>query len=187
MSPDARLRVPWVSVDEVPGLIQVLTPRLPRFRKMRDTMKRDSPMQQTPMGVALAALSRRDMTGAEISRLLLRKGFPEDTIEIVIEEITHQGLVQDSRTAGFVVTEVKDSKFKGRLAASNKLEKRGVDPTVAKEALAALPAESDREKALNFLASKPWKDPSQAARALAVRGFEEDCILSVIEEVFSDE
>ncbi|MES1227543.1 MAG: regulatory protein RecX [Armatimonadota bacterium] len=142
---------------------------------------------ESPLSVAYAALARRDMTAKEVASLLEKKGFSEEESAGVVASLCQLGLVQDERTAGFVVAEVKSSRFKGRLSAAEKLEKRGVAPATATEALVQLDPQEDLLKAKLFVLSKPWKNRSQAARALATRGFEEECILSVIEETFPEE
>ena len=119
------------------------------------------------MSEALNALASRDMTAAEVSRHLTRKGFDAESIAATVSELAQHGLVQDERTAGFVVEEVRTSRFKGRLAAAEKLEKRGVDARVAVDALAELDPAQDRLKAIALLRSKSWKNLAQAARALA--------------------
>lgn len=141
-------------------------------------------MEKTPLELALDALARRDLTRAEVVQRLLQRGFDQSVAEGAADRLAQMKLVDDQRTAQWEAE--KHRKDKGHLALEEKLIRRGVDSHVVAGVVQTDP-EQERLKAKRFVASKSWKSPAQAARALSSRGFDDECVMTVIEELFPND
>lgn len=144
----------------------------------------DQAVEKTPLELALDALARRDLTRAELVQRLMAQGFSEAEAEDAASRAEQMRLVDDTRTAQWEAEKALRNPGKGRLALERRLTVRGVDDSVTNQVVQNLSHEDERAKARRFVVSRAWKDQAQAARALASRGFDDETILAVIEELF---
>lgn len=133
---------------------------------------------------ALRALASRPLSRAQLLERLERRGFGERVRLEVVDALERAGLVDDAALAERLIDEKTRRTPAGRLLLERELEKRGVSPHDASEALRGSlgDAVDERERALELarerLASMPagLDDAARARRLfglLARRGFDE--------------
>ena len=130
----------------------------------------------------LSLLAHRDRSRQELHRLLALWPFPEACVREAVQWACSLGYVDDEALAAEVIRQGR-SRSLGRRALLHHLEQRGIQPTVAHQALTRhLPAEAELSQATG-LARRYWRAHAQlgpAARArrayaaLLRRGYEED-------------
>ena len=136
--------------------------------------------------VAWRALNRRDRTEAELGRIMADKRVEPELIEVVVQDITEQGYVDDAR---FARTFAEDRR---RLDAwgAERIERRLVALGVAREhidaALADQDAEHERAAALEVLRRRspdPARTPQERDRQLGFllrRGYAAELAYEVV-------
>lgn len=146
---------------------------------------------------ALSYLERQDRSCAQMVRYLAKKGYEEEVIAAVIEQLKSWNYLDDRRYASAVVESALERKNLGRRAAAQKLYQRGIAKDVAEEALyEGADGDTERKNAL-YWAEKLWpriaaekdKEPraqrDKLARRLAAKGFSYDTARWAIERVCS--
>lgn len=141
---------------------------------------------------ALALLSYRARTGAELRRRLLRKDFPREAVERCVAELEERALVDDGAFAETFVRDRVRLKPKGRRALVQELRARGVEPEAAQNAVGEVfEAEGVSETELARAAARRWhpragEEPAHARQRLyaflARRGFGAEAIRTVVGE-----
>lgn len=91
---------------------------------------------------ALRILDYQDRTEAELKEKLLKKGFSEHTVQIVTDDFTESGIVDDGRYARFYTQSKLDSGKGGRWI-KQKLSQKGISPEIIDKVLEELSEETD--------------------------------------------
>jgi regulatory protein len=131
---------------------------------------------------ALRLLSRRDHTSAELRRKLLDRGYADERAEHTVRQLTEERLLDDRRVAASHVRTASGVKGRGRLRIARELEARGVDPAIARDALAGLDADDDAAALERVLSRKrlpahlSMADRRRIFQQLLRRGFSAELI-----------
>jgi regulatory protein len=135
---------------------------------------------------ALRLLTRRDYTAKELRTKLLERDVPEAEVTSVLAELAQSGMVNDRRVAESFVRVASTLKGRGRLRISRELEQRGIDRTIIRDALAALPLEDEAASIRRFIERKHLPARLSAAEhrrvfgQLVRRGFSADLIANAL-------
>ena len=135
---------------------------------------------------ALRLLTRRDYTAKELRTKLLQRDVPEAEVTSVLAELAQSGMVNDRRVAESFVRVASALKGRGRLRISRELEQRGIDRTIIRDALAALPLEDEAASIRRFIERKHLPARLSAAEhrrvfgQLVRRGFSADLIANAL-------
>lgn len=141
---------------------------------------------------ALDLLARREHSRFELDAKLRRREFPEDIRARVLERLTRLGYIDDRRFAGLWVESRVAKKAEGRTRLLAGLAARGIDRSVAREAVDSRFGAGEEEEAIlravEKLGSAPSATPRSVAAALGRKGFSGTMIYRVVEKFFgSDE
>lgn len=150
--------------------------------------------------IAYKFLSSRPRTQKEVEERLRKKGFDDDIISRVIEEIKNYGFINDIEYArGFVFDRVR-SKTLGKFALKQALLAKGISNEIIEQVLSERENVVDEFEIALALANqklKQIKSPKKKKKNkneqkrkiyefLARRGFDWDVINSVIRRIFND-
>ena len=130
---------------------------------------------------AMRLLARREHSRSELHGKLVGRGFEDDLVEELLQELEDQDLLSDERFATSLIVSRAETGY-GPNRIDLELRNRGVSEELAGEALAK--AEVDWEERLtDQVAKKFGSDPAQTfpewarrARYLERRGFGQDAI-----------
>jgi len=131
---------------------------------------------------ALALLSRRDYTGAELHAKLTDKGYEPAVAAVTIADLIAQRILDDRRTAAAHVRTAAAIKGRGRVRIARELTARGVARDIITEVLGEVAREDEVASIRKILARKRWpSNPSRLERQrmyrhLLGRGFPADLI-----------
>jgi regulatory protein len=130
--------------------------------------------------VTLRALSRRDRSRAELDRRLTEMGVREGEREDALERVTRAGLVDDGRFAARRARSLAERGAGDRWVLDD-LEQRGVDPELARAAVAELEPERVRVSRIAAARGRSVK----TVRYLASRGFAAESLEDLVAEAGS--
>jgi len=119
----------------------------------------------------IKALSRRDLSRAELVARLQRSGIDPEDAELACMQLTHAGYQSDDRAAN-ERARVLASRLQGDRAIRADLRRRGLSEVVIDSALEGVAPELERAEAL----ARRAREPAQLARALNRKGYTEDTI-----------
>lgn len=124
---------------------------------------------------ALAALSRKERTVAEIAAWLRERGAPEDELAAAIDQLIEAGALDDERFARRYAEDKRELAGWGDERIAGVLAERGVAGELVDAALAA-DEDGELERAVGVLARRGQAPADDAARgrcfsALARRGY----------------
>lgn len=127
---------------------------------------------------ALRALGRRMHTAYEIRAALSRRGFADDVVRNVVEELARQGYIDDLQFAQVWVTSRSANQLHGRLRLQRDLRQKGVPDEIAESVLRdSLPDEDEvafaikaAEKKLRALRSSGRSIGRTAGKATGIKG-----------------
>jgi len=145
-----------------------------------------APNPASVRAAALALLSRRDYTVAELERKLLDKGYDREATAGVIATLSASRLLDDRRVAAAHVRTAAAVKGRGRLRIARELTARGLSRDLVHEVLADLPRDNELAMIRRILARKRWPaNPSRADRQrmyrhLVGKGFRTDDIFRAL-------
>ncbi|MCG7407418.1 RecX family transcriptional regulator [Paenibacillus sp. ACRRX] len=130
---------------------------------------------------ALKYLQRKPRTSTEISRNLIQKGYDEEIIQIVVQQLEREWLVDDGAYAEQWTEQRVTRHLKGRRWVQHELKQKGVHERHIANAMASLDPEQELESAFHA-ARKKWRQTSgeahlrrqKVAAYLARRGFPTD-------------
>jgi len=141
---------------------------------------------------ALCILSRKDVSVAQMERMLAAKNYDEEIIAAIIEKCIEWGYLNDERLAERLVSDSIELKHLGPARIRQKLRERGIDPELSDAVIGSLRNEqpSLTEQALAALKSKRRSyarlDSNVARRRmmgfLQRRGFDFDTIRTAIDQ-----
>jgi regulatory protein len=140
------------------------------------------PAPRSTLGAALALLARRDYTRYELQHKLFDRGYEDEDIERVTDELIARGLLDDARVAAAHVRTASSVKGRGRVRIARELAARGVERDVIDAALAGL-TEDDQAAAIARVLNRrraPGRlslaDRQKLYRQLLRRGFPSSAI-----------
>lgn len=152
-----------------------------RSSSSRRRTQQHLPDPPDPIELATRALSRHDRTRGELEERLAGAGVDEAGRERALETLERMGYVDDARVA-LARAEALASRGQGDEAIRFDLERRGVEPDVIAEALAALEPELLRaERLVERLGATP-KLPAQLRR----KGFSEEALEAALRHAGSE-
>jgi len=140
---------------------------------------------------ALRLLKFRPRSESELKGRLLEKGFGEETLQPVVEELKRKGLLDDARFARYFVESQRLSRPVGKRLLVNRLRAKGIEPHLASEAVDAGTQGQDELELARQLASKRMGVLEGISREaaqrrlfgyLSRRGFSSDVVWRVVRE-----
>ena len=143
---------------------------------------------------ALHALEVSEKTKAELTKLLLRKGFVPAAVEAAVERAAEYRFVDDKRMAARMAEKSTSSGI-GIYQLKQKMRAKGISDEDAEEALSVI-GEEDQiascrkvfEKIRHKYEDMPQREAKgKASQALARRGFSWGTISSVLENAFDED
>jgi regulatory protein len=141
-------------------------------------MPRDTPPDALDAAVRLLAL--RPHSAVELRRKLRQRRCPPEEIEAALRRVRDLGYQSD---AGFAETLVEVRvRTRGRISVASDLAARGVDRTVAAEALAGITPEVELSAARQVAARMRSIDPARLGGRLQRRGFSAVTVRQVVRE-----
>jgi regulatory protein len=139
---------------------------------------------------ALRLLKFRPRSEAELKNRLAEKGFGDETVRAVVEEMRRAGLVGDARFARYAAAQAA-VKPVGRRLILNRLRGKGIAPELAEEAVqAATEGKEDLERAREAASRRATALEGLSREAaqrrlfgyLSRRGFSSEIIWKVVRE-----
>jgi regulatory protein len=134
------------------------------------------------LGVAGRVLRHRDLSRRRLAQRLERAAVAPAAAEESLAALSRAGLVDDERFARQRAESLAERGY-GDAAIRYQLERDGIDPAVAEEALDRLEAESERARGL---VDRRGAGP-RTARYLAGKGFGEDAIETALGVTFGQD
>ena len=147
--------------------------------------------------MCLRLLTVRARTRAELAAQLVKRGYPDDLSERVLDRLTDVGLVDDRDFAEQWVRSRHVNAGKGKRALVSELRTKGVDDEVITAALADVDSDAERVRAEHFVADKlRWErltdddEPKLARRLVAMlarRGYGQSMAFDVVKVALANE
>lgn len=142
----------------------------------------------------LRLLAVKPRTRADLAKALARKGFEADVAEPVLDRLEKAGLVDDAEYAEMLVRSRHAYQGLGRRALRSELVRKGVDRSVADEAVGAIGADDEELRARQLvrkrLPSMTGVDGTAAVRRLvgmlARKGYPGGLAYRVVREELAD-
>ena len=119
----------------------------------------------------IKALSRRDLSRAELVARLQRSGIDTEDAELACMQLAQAGYQSDDRAAN-ERARVLAARLQGDRAIRADLRRRGLSEVVIDSALEGIAPELERAEAL----ARRAREPAQLARTLHRKGYTEDTI-----------
>ena len=119
----------------------------------------------------IKALSRRDLSRAELVARLQRSGIDTEDAELACMQLAHAGYQSDDRAAN-ERARVLAARLQGDRAIRADLRRRGLSEVVIDSALEGIAPELERAEVL----ARRAREPAQLARTLHRKGYTEDTI-----------
>lgn len=135
---------------------------------------------------ALAYLTRREYSRAELRQKLLSHAEDEGLVDSLLDKLTARGALSDTRYVDQLLF-ARQAKF-GRMKISYELRQKGIATPLIEEALQKLCA-TERERALAVWRRKfgtlpvDAEDRARQIRFMQARGFELDVILDLMRSI----
>ncbi len=146
--------------------------------------------EEQARSLCLRLLTARARTRAELEGQLVKRGYPDDVSERVLNRLAHVGLVDDRDFAEQWVRSRRVNAGKGKRALAAELQTKGVDDDVISAALAGIDAGAERERAEQLVRERLRRekladdDDTKVARRLvgmlARRGYSQSLALDVV-------
>lgn len=134
------------------------------------------------LGYALKALATSEKFSQEVVQLLRKNGVEESTIDQVLVHLQGKNLLNDRRCAELAINRLTQGKPIGRSKIKEKLLARGAPEELITELL----PDQDSQETIQQALSKKFPHgttPPKAARYLYSRGFQEEEIESVLQNL----
>lgn len=139
---------------------------------------------------SLFVLNLRLRTAGEMRDKMQQRGYSAETIDTVVQQLTDERLIDDSRYAEIFIENMKLYKYYGFFQMKKKLFSKKLPKDLIDEKLADLvTADDEKEIAQRFLKreigetkakSLPLEERQRLMRRLVARGFRTDVIMSLI-------
>lgn len=130
---------------------------------------------------ARSHLARYTKTTGEFEEHFTRKGYPEDVVREVVEQLKAEGALDDESIARLHVEQRLENKDYGRRKIMAELREKGIDSGRARELVDELyPVEREREKAREYRDDHEDLDPKKLISRLKNRGFSSSIIHDLV-------
>ncbi len=149
----------------------------------------EPPREEQARALCLRLLAARARTRAELSAQLVKRGYPDDVRDVVLDRLASVGLIDDAEFAEQWVQSRRSSAGKGKRALAAELHTKGVDNDLITTVLAGIDAASERERAEQLVRAKLRRenldgDQTRVARRLvamlARRGYDQTMAYNVV-------
>ena len=135
------------------------------------------------VGISLRLLHVVDRFPLEIRAALFAKGFSGEIIDRALEHLVGKGVLLEERALESKLRKLDGKRAKGDQAISAELERLGANPETVLAALAVQGDELSRARALIGSKFKNGAPLAKVARFLNARGFSEETITSLLEDL----
>ena len=134
-------------------------------------------------------LGRRELSESQIRQRLARKGHAEEDVEAAVARLKDERAIDDSRVAAAIARTETAVKRRGKLRVRRQIEKAGIAPDVARQALDAVFDEVDDDALLQAALGRRLRGDrvieddrefQRLYRYLMVQGFESDRVLHAL-------
>lgn len=141
---------------------------------------------QAAVAAGIKLLHTKERFPDEVRGALSSKGFDEETTEQAIEHLKRKGLLSEDRAVASKLRVRSGRAAKGDLGIEAELLAAGATEEAVRNALESYGSEADRAR--EALAAKFGESPprAKAARFLQSRGFSQDTIESLVEELLPE-
>ena len=145
--------------------------------------------EEQARALCLRLLTARARTRAELSAQLVKRGYPDDVRDVVLDRLAAVGLIDDAEFAEQWVESRRSSAGKGKRALAAELHTKGVDNDVITTVLAGIDAGAERDRAEQLVQAKLRRenldgDQARVARRLvamlARRGYDQTMAYNVV-------
>lgn len=154
---------------------------------MRTSDATGRPSLSEALAAALEKLRGRDYFSTELRFALERNPFPQEEIDYAIEVAHRRNFVNDDRLARDIAHRLDFKKHFGPNRIRAELERRKAPEASIEKALKSLKPETETIRySVADLKRRGTHTPAQLARKLMSRGFSEEAIRGVIEEMADD-
>ena len=110
----------------------------------------------TARGIVLRLLTGAPRSRHQLAASLARREVPEDVAERVLDRFTEVGLIDDAEYARMLVRSQRESRGLARRALAVELRRKGIDPELAREALATVD-DAAEERSARDLVRRRWR------------------------------
>ncbi|MFI9388654.1 regulatory protein RecX [Kutzneria sp. NPDC052558] len=154
---------------------------------------RDAPEVRRAQDLCVRLLSVRARSRTELRQALARKEVEEEVAELVLGRLDRAGLIDDEAFAHEWVASRHNHRGLSKRALADELRRKGVDSSVAAEAVAAVDEDSELERARDLVRRKlssvaRFDDTTKLRRlvgVLARKGYPEGMAVRVVREELS--
>lgn len=154
---------------------------------------RDAPEVRRAQDLCVRLLSVRARSRTELRQAMARKEIEEEVAELVLGRLDRAGLIDDEAFAHEWVASRHSHKGLSRRALANELRRKGIDDSVAAEAVTAVDEDSELERARELVRRKlpsvaRVDDTTKLRRlvgVLARKGYAEGMAIRVVREELS--
>jgi regulatory protein len=87
---------------------------------------------------ALRMLARRELSEAQLRERLVRRGHADDAVEAALGQLRAEGAVNDARAAEAIAHTETTLRRRGRLRVTRQIERAGIAPAIARQAVDAV-------------------------------------------------
>lgn len=144
--------------------------------------------------ICLQLLTGQARPRAGLATALRQRGIPDEVAEKVLDRFTDLGLIDDRAYAEMFVAAKHRDRALGATALRNELRRKGLDEVVVDEAVRAVDADAERDRAAALIDRRvdaAMVNGIQAARRrliglLARRGYSAEVASSVVEQALAD-
>ena len=145
--------------------------------------------EEQARALCLRLLTARARTRAELSAQLVKRGYPDDVRDVVLDRLARVGLIDDAEFAEQWVESRRSSAGKGKRALAAELHTKGVDNDVITTVLAGIDAGAERDRAEQLVQARLRRenldgDQARVARRLvamlARRGYDQTMAYNVV-------
>lgn len=125
--------------------------------------------------ISLRLLERRARSRSELGEALRRRGVPDEAARTVLDRLTEVGLIDDEALAERLVEARHRERGLGSRALVRDLQRRGIDPQLARQAVAGIDRDAERERASALVRSRmagmrAVAEPARTRRLVALLG-----------------
>lgn len=145
---------------------------------------------------ALALLSRRELSSAQLRERLARRGFDGADIEAALARLTREGALDDRRVALAAARQQAAVRGRGRRRVLRELQRLGIDSATARAAVDAVFADLDESALLDRAIARRLRGDAvrtmdattraRLVRALAAQGFDSAQVLARLRQKGSE-
>jgi SOS response regulatory protein OraA/RecX len=137
----------------------------------------------------LTALARRELSEAQVRRLLSRRGHDRDSIESAVARLKDERAIDDARVAGAIARTETRVKRRGRIRVQHQIELAGIVRGVARQAVDEVFSAVDDDELLEAALARRFRGRERIAddrewqrlyRHLTGQGFEADRVMKAL-------